>query len=365
MTLKANTPFRWAIFGTGGVARKFVLDLPNSGGHATVVASRNPDTARSFAASLGVDRAVPDYEAAAHADVDAVYIATPPALHEAHALLAIAAGRAVLIEKPFAPDAAAATRIAEAAKAAGVFCMEAMWTRFQPAIETVLSRIQAGALGDVRGLDSSFMAANTPQAGTSLFDPIQGGALLHRGIYPLSLAHHLLGPVDALHTMGRIGETAADEDCVLTLRHTTGAISSIRASLRVNAPSGTVIYGTKGTAFLEGPVYRPTGARIVWTSPAPATTGQAGPRRFEAFRESAFGLRLSQGLGQLKAAMGHGRTHIAAAPAGNGYHYQAIAVRDAVTAGQIEDPRMRPAESIAILTLIDQARAAWHEGEAP
>ena len=106
-------PFRWAILGTGAVARKFVLDLRILGDQARVVtvASRAVENAERFARDLGISNVAPDYNAAVAADVDAVYIATPPALHEDHALMAIAAGKATLIEKPLALDAAAARRL--------------------------------------------------------------------------------------------------------------------------------------------------------------------------------------------------------------------------------------------------------------
>ncbi len=357
MSETADTLCRWAILGTGGVARKFVLDLKASGaGRAVVVASRNPDNAHRFAAELGVATAAPDYETAVQAAVDAVYVATPPALHEAHALLAIGAGHAVLIEKPFAANAAAAARITAAAHAAGVFCMEAMWTRFQPMMETLRAKIASGDLGEIRGFDARFMVANRPDAASSLF---AGGALIHRGIYPLSLARHLLGPVTDMQAMGRLGETGADEDCVLVLRHASGALSTLRASLRADGPEGMAVHGTQGTAVLDGPVYRPTRGHIRWTRPLPAATGQAGPRRFEAFRESTFGLRLSRGLGQLKSATGRAATRLPARLSGNGYRYQALAVAEALRAGRTEDPRMTPEESLEIMDLIDRARASW------
>jgi predicted dehydrogenase len=119
------------------------------------------------------------------ADVAAVYVATPAALHEEHALMAIAAGTAVLVEKPLAHNAAAALRIAEAARAAGVFAMEAMWTRFLPLTVTLHDRLTAGALGEPRAFAAEFMGSDRPDAGTSRFDPVQGGALLHRGVYPV------------------------------------------------------------------------------------------------------------------------------------------------------------------------------------
>jgi len=365
MSDPGERPFRWAILGTGAVARKFALDLRQLGDRAVlqVVASRRAENAAGFAADLGVADVAPDYAAAAGADVDAVYIATPPAQHEAHALMAIAAGRAVLIEKPFALDAGAAARITAAAQSANVFCMEAMWTRFQPLSDTIKARIDAGEIGEVRGFEARFMAANQTDPQASLFDPARGGgALMHRGIYPVSLARFLLGPVADSQAMGHVGETGVDEDSALMLRHTSGAISTLRASLRANGPDGMAIYGTAGTLHITGPVWRPTGAVLKHTRPSPATPG--GPRRFEALRESGAGLRLSGALGHLRGALGRGQTRIRAPFSGNGYHYEAQVVMQAVRQGHTEDPRMPLSQSIEIMQIIDAARTGW-AGEQP
>ena len=349
-----SRPFRWSILGTGAVARKFVLDLAHlDEAEAHVVASRNPDNARTFANDLGISQAL-SYDEAVTADVDAIYIATPAALHEPQALAAIAAGKAVLIEKPMAGNAEAARRIAEAAKAANVFCMEAMWPRFQPAIETVLAKIQGGALGEPIGFDARFMAANQVETTASIFDPARdGGAMLHRGIYPLSLARLFLGPIADCQVLTRKGETGVDEDSLITLAHENGALSSLRASLRANGPDGTVIYGTKATIYLDGPVYRPLGVRLVPTYAAPNPAGPAPQRKLEGFRESRAGLR---SMGTLKGLVGAVRKtrRLKADFKGNGYHYQARAVMEAVRQGKTTEPRMMPEESIELLALIDR-----------
>lgn len=357
-----DAPLRWAILGTGGVARKFVLDLRQPAARATaqIVASRNPQNAASFAATLPVARAAQSYEEAVTSeDVDAVYIATPPALHEPHALMAIEADKAVLVEKPFAMDAAAATRVAEAARARGVFAMEAMWTRFQPLIPAILARLPD--LGTLRGFDGQFCMANTPDPSASLEDPAKGGgALMHRGFYPLMLARLFLGEVTETRAMARLTTGGSDEDCTLMLRHEGGALSTLRAGLRSAGPEGGMIHGTQGTLYIDGPLYRPTGAWVQPTRPGAANTGSAAPRKFEALRESAWGLKLSNTVSNLRK---RSKRQVIKAPfQGNGYHYQVAAVADAVAAGQTECPDLPLSDSIRIMTLIDAARAEWSAG---
>lgn len=346
--------FHWAIFGTGSVSRKFVLDLRCLKGRAVVshVASRTAGNAENFIRDLAPSARASTYEdAAAAPDVDAVYIATPPGLHKPHALMAIAAGKPVLVEKPFAQTGAEARDIADAARTKGVFCMEAMWVRFQPLAERIRAVIERGDLGEIRGFDARFLAANTPDASQSLFDATQGGgALIHRGIYPLSMAQSWLGPITRTVAMQRMGETHVDEDTVMVLEHGSGAISSLRSSLRSAGPDGAVIWGTRARLEIEGPIWRPTGARLFPVHPAGKPSG--APRKGEAFRESGAGLRLSRLLQRLRG----GGKAITAPFAGNAYHYEADAVMQAVTAGRTEDPRMSLDDSIVLMDLMDETR---------
>ena len=346
--------FRWAILGTGAVARKFALDVMASGMEVATVASRNPDNAKAFAETLGLAAHAADYAEAVGAEVDAVYIATPAALHESHAMMAIEAGRAVLVEKPMASDPDAAARIVEAAETAGVFLMEALWTRFQPLPRRIRKMVAAGKIGEVLGFEARFGAANIPDPAQSLFDPDRGGGtLLHRGIYPLSMAHYLLGPITRTETMARIGETGVDEDTVLMARHASGAVSTLRSSSRSFVPDGAVIYGLKATLEIEGPIWRPQGAIL---HPAnPSGPGWGGARKYEAFREGTVGVRLSNMLQAGKRSLNRARRRISAPYQGNGYRHQAEAVRDAVQAGQTRSEVMPPEESVEILRLIAEA----------
>ncbi len=349
-------PVTWAILGTGAVSRKFALGLGALGGRAAVgpIASRSPANADGMARTLGLGRAAPSYEAAvADPAVDAVYIATPPALHEAHALMALAAGKPALIEKPLAQDAASARRIAEAADAAGVFAMEAMWTRFLPLVREIAGHVAKGAIGAPRGFHGTFLGANIPDPGASLFAPGTGGALLHRGVYPLSLARHFLGPVTDVAARGRLGETGVDEDIVLTLVHASGAISDIRASIRASGRNDCAVWGTAGRIDMDGPVWRPSGARLVRVAPAAVT--QPAARRFEAFRESALGQRIADRVARLRGAVSGGTTELKGRTLGNGYAHEAAELMDCVAAGRRQSEVMPLSQSVEILEIVDRA----------
>lgn len=355
--------FRWAIVGTSGVSAKFAHGLASLPGDATAarVVSRKKETARAFAARFGIRETVEGMGPEAFEGVDAVYIATPANLHAEHALAAIQAGTPVLLEKPFATTAEDAQRIAEAAQTAGVFCMEALWTRFLPITTAIRQQVALGTLGTLTSFDGSFQGANEPDASQSLFNPSRGGgALLQRGIYPLSLARQLLGPIQTVVARGRIGDTGVDEDCALMLTHASGAVSTIRASARVNGPNAAVLTGTQGTIEIAAPIWRPGCARLTRT--VAARGGSSGPRKFEGLRESGPAQRLSQALGPIKTGiktlLGRGGAQTLRAPfSGNGYGHQAQAVMDALAGGQTESALMPMSESVEILRVMDEARA--------
>ena len=339
------------------VSRKFVLGLRQLGASASVsaVASRDPTKAQTFAASFGIDAAADYASAVARDDVDAVYVATPPSEHEAHALMAIAAGKAVLVEKPFAMDAAAARRIAGAATAANVFCMEAMWTRFLPIMAEVRSLVAEGVLGELRSLQASFMGSELPDTGASMFDRARGGgALMHRGVYPLSLARQLLGPIAEVTSVGRLGATGVDEDCSVILRHASGAMTTLTASLRAPGPNDLVLAGTRGLLRLDAPIYRPHRARLLPVSPRDSS--RPGGGRLEHLREGG----PAQHLNQLLAPLQRGGRVIHKPYAGNGYHYEAAEVAKHLQTREAISALMPLSESIEIMAAIDAARAQFH-----
>jgi predicted dehydrogenase len=353
-----KAPFRWAILGTGAVSRKFVLGLNALGGQAIAasVASRDPKNAAAFAASLGVSRAAESYDAAIAEDIDAVYIATPATHHEAHARLAFAKGKPALIEKPLADTVLAAERIVEAATDANVYATEALWTRFQPAIQKAKVCVETGKLGDLRGFHGTFLGANVADPKVSLFNPDQaGGALLHRGIYPISLARHFCGPIAHVQAAGRQGATGVDEDASVLLTHANGALSTIRASLSTADPNPAVLWGTKARLELAAPIWRPEGARLFPVVPQDFTPAKA--RRGEAFRESRQGQRLSTVLAGLRRKS----TRLNAPYQGNGYTHEAQAIMEDVQAGRTQSDVMPFAESIEVLQVIEAALQSIRE----
>src|ERR1700722_95799 len=146
-----RSPLRWGILGTGGIAQTFASDLRlTESGVVSAVGSRSQDSADRFADAFGIDGPHPSYESlVADPGVDVVYVATPHPMHRDNAILALRAGKPVLVEKPFAMNAAEAVEIVEVARETGLFVMEAMWTRFLPHIAVVREWLAQGTLGEI------------------------------------------------------------------------------------------------------------------------------------------------------------------------------------------------------------------------
>ena len=187
---------RWGILGPGRIAGAFARDLRLvPGAELAAVGSRSPERASAFAREHGFGAAYGSYgELLADDSVDAVYVASPHALHVEQVTAALEAGKHVLCEKPLTLRAGDAEELFALALSRELLLMEAMWTACHPVVLAVRQALAAGELGTPRQLhaDMGFVADLPPD--DRLLDPALGaGALLDMGIYPLTLAHLFLG----------------------------------------------------------------------------------------------------------------------------------------------------------------------------
>ena len=192
---------KWGIWGTGSIAHAVAKDFRLvEDAVLYAVASRTAGHAKDFASEHsittwheGLDALLRD------AKVDVIYIATPNHRHLDDCLACIRAGKAVLCEKPLALSMEQAALIADAARLYKVFCMEAMWTRFIPAVRDFKRSIESGEIGTPRLIQGNFAYSTTRGDDSRLFDiGMGGGALLDRGVYLISLAQYLLGAPDLI-----------------------------------------------------------------------------------------------------------------------------------------------------------------------
>ncbi len=240
---------RWGIAGTGVIADAFARDLRLlDDAELVAVGSRSQDAADRFADAHGIPHRHVGYDAlAADPDVDAVYVAVPHTGHEAVSVTAIAAGKAVLCEKPFAVNAAQTERMIAAARAAGVFLMEAMWVRVLPHQVALRELVAQGRIGEIRSLvvDRGEVLSSDPAH--RVLDPaLGGGALLDLGIYPVSFASMLLGAPERVAAFATSAATGVDAQTSAVFGYANGAQALVTTALDVRTANTASITGTKG-----------------------------------------------------------------------------------------------------------------------
>ncbi|WP_332680627.1 Gfo/Idh/MocA family protein [Bosea sp. (in: a-proteobacteria)] len=338
-------PFAWGIIGTGAIAEFFAADLGLvAGARLGAVHSRRLDKAEDFAGRFGAATAYDDLGAfLADPAIEAVYIATPNHLHAPQALAAIAAGKPVLIEKPIALSSTDAEAIADAARERGVFAMEAMWTRFLPAVAALRRHLASGHIGTLRRLraDLSYFRAQDP--GSRFFDPrLGGGAALDLGVYPVSLALHLLGRPERVEGRWIAAAGGVDLRCEFAL-HYPEATAELSCGFDRDGANLLRVEGSKGEIRIDAPFLK--AQRLTHYAPG----ALAAP-----WRDRGGASLLRKVLDRLPLP---GTRREAFGFPGNGLQFQAQAVMEAVRAGALSCETMPLAESAAVLRIIETVRA--------
>ena len=349
---------RWGVLGTGTIAAKLAADMAHApSARLAAVASRDPARAAVFAARFGGARVHETYEAlVADPEVDAVYVATPNALHRDHALLAIGAGKPVLVEKPFALDAAEAREIAEAARSAGVFCMEAMWTRFLPVIAEAKRIVDAGGIGRPT-LVRAALGFPAPTDPASRFnDPaLGGGALLDLGIYGVSMAHLFLGAPLAISAHVIEGLSGIDRQIAALLTYADAA-AEVTASHDAPLTNGLEIVGASGRVAVDPPFQQAARARVMTFAapPAAATPKPDGLAKMALKRTGLWPFARAA----TRRLLGYdGRTIRGGFP-GEGLQFELEEVARRIAAGEIESPVAPLSDTVAVMETMDRIRAA-------
>lgn len=322
---------RWGLIGPGWIAGEFVQAAHrHTAQRFTAVASRSAERAERFAAEHDIEHAVGDYDAlVAHPDVDVVYIATPQSQHLELGLLAIAAGKHVLIEKPFALSAAEAQQLVAAAAAAGVLAMEAMWSRYLPQTSVVRQLLADGALGDVQAVHADHGQAIPADPNHRLYRPeLGGGALLDLGIYPVQFDSLALGAPTAVTAVGGMTDTGVDAYSTLVLTHGAGVQSTVTTTMLTNTPTRASISGSVARIEFGSFFYTPSSFRVLANDPNAPDEG------LELEYTDETGLQLFQALS-----------------------WEATALARFVGEGRSESPLHTLEETVSILDTIDRAKA--------
>jgi predicted dehydrogenase len=325
----ADGRIRWGILGTGrmaGIMANELRGLAHQGAELVAIGSRSAASAKEFAQKFDIPRSHASHEAlAADSDIDVVYIATPPSAHASNLHACLESGKAVLCEKPFTLNAEEARAAIGIARSRNVFLMEAMWTRFLPAVAALREHLQTDAIGEIQLLigGGAFVPPYTP--GYYLFSTeLGGGVLLDAGIYLISMSSMCLGKPERALSSVDMGSYGVDDHAAMILEHSSGAKSILYVSLRAKRSPDLEILGSKGRIHVGAPVFRPTQLTLV------SGAEQARPQEYPI--------------------------------EGTGYGLQALEVMAALREGRTESTVMPLIETLSIMQTMDEVRHARMEG---
>ena len=316
---------RWGVIGTGTIAEegaRAIALLPDA--ELVAVGSRTQASADAFADKWGVPNRHASYGSLVNdAEVDVVYVATPHPYHKENAMLALDAGKHVLLEKPFTLNAKAAQEVIDRARSKGLFLMEAMWTRFVPATLKLREMIDQGIIGDVQMLSVNLTFDQPYDLEGRLYKPeLGGGALLDLGVYTVSYASLFLGEPSGIQSHMVAAPTGVDQHHAILLNYDdVGAIAQLSSAMRLPSPPEATLIGRKGSIRVHSPFYCP---------------------------------------GELTVDVGGAESQAIKIPyVGTGYQYEFAHVHQCLKDGLVESPIMPLDESLQIMQTMDTIRAQW------
>lgn len=250
----------WGILGPGWIAQLFAESMNRfTTSKVAAVGSRDLARAEEFVRTHGdaQTQAYGDYSAVINDPrVQVIYIAVPHSGHHQLALQAIAAGKHVLVEKSFALNAVQARQMADAAMTAGVFAMEAMWTRLLPSGQLIRQVLDSGLLGQIRSVQADYGKQFEVDPSSRFFDPaLGGGALLDLGVYTVAFSAMVSPAEHVAHVSGRLTDTGVDATFNAILVNQDGSVSSLFNSIEVQSPNRAWIAGSAGTLEVEAPAF--------------------------------------------------------------------------------------------------------------
>lgn len=311
------------IIGTGWIADKAATTLNGlTTCEAYAVGSRKLETAQAFAAKWGIKKAYGSYEELlADPDIDLIYVGTPHSHHYDVTKQAIMAGKPCLVEKAFMANARQTKEIIDLAHERGVFLAEAIWTRYQPAVNIVRNLIADGRIGTPK-LITATLGYSMGQKERIFRPDLCGGALLDLGVYVINFVRMFTD--SAIKTIDGYcvkSDTGMDLTNTITIILEDGIVANVQSSAACVGDNIGVIAGTEGNLIIDN-------------VNNPQTITVNGPDR--TYVET---IRVPQQI--------------------TGYEYQFMACRQALKEGLLEPREMPHQEMLYIMQLMDDLRKKW------
>jgi len=315
--------FKVGIVGAGWIAAKAAETLGGLAGFRPfAIGSRSLEKARAFADEWGIERAYGSYsEVVEDPGVDLLYVATPHSHHFDITKEALEKGKPCLVEKAFMANKAQAQAIVDLARRKKVFLAEAIWTRYQPALQMVRSIIGAGRIGTPR-LVTATLGYSMGEKERIFRPDLCGGALLDLGVYCLNFVRMFCdAPIVSMRSLCVKSHTGMDLTNAISIVLADGVLANVQSSASCVGDNIGVIAGTEGNVIIDN-VNNPQ--RITVNGPDRVFVEEIPvPKQI------------------------------------TGYEYQFVACRDALAAGLTEPQQMPLDETLYIMELMDGLRREW------
>jgi len=315
-----NNGLRWGFLSAGGIATEVAEDFQRAGLKIQAVGARDLIKANAFADKFNIPNRHQGYEALVNdPEVDVVYISTIHPYHHRETMLALNAGKHVLLEKAFTINGREAQEIQAHAKEKNLFVMEAMWSRFLPSMKAIFEVINSGSLGEIELViaDHTQALAHKPRM-TEL--ALGGGALLDLGIYPVSFAHRIFGIPKEITARATLNHDKVDATTSMIFEYEKGQHAVLTTSIMGPGPVNATVVGTLGRIEIDKSFYSQTPFRVF---------NKAG-ELLQSYNETF---------------------------EGRGHRFQGIHVEECIAQGLIESPVMSLRETVEIMQVMDRVKA--------
>lgn len=314
---------RVGIIGAGWIAEKAAITLKNfEGASCYAIASRSLEKAQAFAEKWQVTCAYGSYsELIADENVDLVYVATPHSHHYDVTKEALENGKPCLVEKAFMANHRQAADIVRISRERKVFLAEAIWTRYQPAVQIVRQLISNGQIGTPRLITATlgYSMGNKPRI---MRPDLCGGALLDLGVYAINFVRMFCdSPIEKMESQCVKSDTGMDLTNAISFTFANGMLANVQSSACCVGDNIGVIAGTEGNIIIDN-INNPQRIRI--------------NKRDRVFVKD---INVPKQI--------------------TGYEYQFIACKQALEEGLIEPPQMPLEETLYIMKMMDELRFKW------
>lgn len=317
-----NGIMRVGIIGAGWIAEKLALTMQQmTDCKLYAIAARELSRAEAFRNQWGAAVAYGSYEElVCDPNVDLVYIATPHSHHYRHTRLALEHGKPCLVEKAFTANARQAEELIRLARERKLLLAEAIWTRYQPMLPIMRRTIASGIIGPVTQITAglTYMMRNKERI---VRPDLCGGAMLDLGVYPINFLRMLL-PIEheRVEWHAWLGPTGMDMNDSMTFFYPDGTMACLTCGCLAIGDNRGIVRGEKGWMEIDN-CNNPQLMRV-----------------YNADRQLVEEIRYPHQI--------------------TGYEYEIIACRDALLKGLTECPEMPLDETLRVMQIMDEFRAA-------